>query len=434
MKLYCEQPSFKLYEGNSNDLLQVIEPNSIDAIITDPPYELNFMGNNWDNSGIAFSKSFWEKCLSVLKPGGILLAFGGTRTFHRLACAIEDAGFEIRDTLMYLYGSAMPKSLNIGIAVDKYLGQESEVVGVRTDCPDLKEIRKQTNGHLSFGGGTDASKRAVLEVKRANNKWQGWFSGLKPAYEPIIMARKQPDGTLAENVLKYNVGGLNIDECRVGIDGGVKKVDIIPNSGSKTTHFGCNGKLVNLNKDRYPANVITDGSDEVKANMYINDKESACRYFYCAKASRKDRDEVLENFESKKIYVDGAKWGFKNTENDNLGDRINNVSRVNIHPTVKATNLMQYLVRLVCPKGATILDPFMGSGSTGKAVMYENKERNKDYKFIGIEMTEKYLPIALARIEYARTNTSITLNELPEAQKSGLSENTVQTSNLNKLW
>lgn len=179
-----------------------------------------------------------------------------------------------------------------------------------------------------------------------------------------------------------------------------------------------------------PCNIIRN----IKSGMHFNDKGSACRYFYCAKASRKDRDEGLENFESKKIYVDGVKWGFKNTENDNLGDRINNVSRVNIHTTVKPTNLMQYLVRLVCPNGAVILDPFMGSGSTGKAVMYENKERNKDYKFIGIEMTEKYLPIALARIEYARTNTSITLNELPGAQKSGLSENTVQTSNLNKLW
>ena len=349
MKLYCEKPSFKLYEGNSNDLLQVIEPNSIDAIITDPPYELNFMGNDWDKTGIAFSKSFWEKCLSVLKPGGILLAFGGTRTFHRLACAIEDAGFEIRDTLMYLYGSAMPKSLNLGLAVDKYLGQESEVVGVRTDCPDLKEIGKQTKSHLSFGGGTDASKRAVLKVKQANNKWQGWFSGLKPAYEPIIMARKQPDGTLAENVLKYNVGGLNIDECRVS-------EAIIQSHNASAGHFaggernrGSDTSTYSSHIGRYPANVITDGSDEVKANMpitkssgnssrdftlanndnpcnimrniksgmHFNDEGSACRYFYCAKASRKDRDEGLENFESKKIYADGTKWGFKILKNDN---------------------------------------------------------------------------------------------------------------------
>lgn len=390
MKLYSENDSYKIYNGDMLDMLQVIVPESIDAIVCDPPYELGFMNKSWDSTGIAFKKETWQNCFEVLKPGGYLLAFGGSRTYHRIACAIEDAGFEIRDCVMYLYGSGFSKSYNIGLAIDK--------------------------------------KNGVSQ-----NEWQGWGTCLKPAYEPIIVARKPFKGSVVDNIIKYRVGGLNIDECRVGETGGIKKVNIIKNSGSKICRFGCDGDKIETGEGRFPANVITDGSEEVAKGMpnttsqynpegkhqneinrenedilkygykqrietSFNDSGSAMRYFYSAKASKKDRDEGLDAFEERKT-TDGCIRANVETARK-FG--ANSALRKNIHPTCKPTELMQYLVRLVSPKGATILDPFMGSGSTGKAVMFENRERDANYKFIGIELTDEYLPIAQARIEYAR--------------------------------
>lgn len=402
MKLYSENDSYKLYNGDMLDMLQVIEPESIDAIVCDPPYELGFMNKSWDSTGIAFKKETWENCLKVLKPGGYLLAFGGSRTYHRIACAIEDAGFEIRDCVMYLYGSGFTKSYNIGLAIDK--------------------------------------KNGVFQ-----NEWQGWGTCLKPAYEPIIVARKPFKGSVVDNIIKYRVGGLNIDECRVKFEntqnpatnplfrkqGGYK----LPEKGQLSNGaipFSSSKNDVN-ELGRFPANVITDGSEEVAKGMpnttstprtpttggtggigkvtnfqrgsetsNFNDSGSAMRYFYSAKASKKDRDEGLDNLN------DGLLRRVRPDKNDdkptglNKDPRFAPVVRKNIHPTCKPTELMQYLVRLVSPKGATILDPFMGSGSTGKAVMFENRERDANYKFIGIELTDEYLPIAQARIEYAR--------------------------------
>ena len=395
MKLYYEEENaFKLYEGKMQDVLPTLEEKSIDSIVCDPPYEINFMQNGWDNSSVAFQKETWQHCFRVLKPGGYLLAFGGTRTYHRIACAIEDAGFEIRDCIMYLYGSGMPKGQNVGLMIDKKRGVDNRtgniVKGVHnSDC--LVNVA--------------SSCKPIYEERQAQNEYAGYNTALKPAYEPVIVARKPVEGTVVENILKYGVGAMNIDECRVGISGAVRKINIKHNSQSKNCGFGCNGELIDINKGRYPANVITDGSDEVAANMPINeshysspnhepcknqnstvkitsinyksggfhfeDNGSACRYFYTSKTSSKDRDEGLDIFED-------------------------NAPRKNIHPTVKPTTLMQYLVRLVTPKGGTVLDPFMGSGSTGKATMFENRERNANYKFIGVEMTEKYLPICKA--------------------------------------
>lgn len=360
MKLYSENDSYKIYNGDMLDMLQVIEPESIDAIVCDPPYELGFMNKSWDSTGIAFKKETWQNCFEVLKPGGYLLAFGGSRTYHRIACAIEDAGFEIRDCIMYLYGCGFSKSYNIGLAIDK--------------------------------------KNGVSQ-----NKWQGWGTCLKPAYEPVIVARKPFKGSVVDNIIKYRVGGLNIDECRVGETGGIKKVNIIKNSGSKICRFGCDGDKIETGEGRFPANVITDGSEEVAEGMPNTTstpiaEESAMRYFYSAKASKKDRDEGLDAFEERKT-TDGCIRANVETARK-FG--ANSALRKNIHPTCKPTELMQYLVRLVSPKGATILDPFMGSGSTGKAVMFENRERDANYKFVGIELTDEYLPIAQARIEYAR--------------------------------
>ena len=404
MKLYSENDSYKIYNGDMLDMLQVIKPESIDAIVCDPPYELGFMNKSWDSTGIAFKKETWQNCFEVLKPGGYLLAFGGSRTYHRIACAIEDAGFEIRDCVMYLYGSGFSKSHNIGLAIDKKNGVESEVVGVgKSGC----NSRAYQSEKPTTAGNYD--------IKKSQNEWQGWGTCLKPAYEPIIVARKPFKGSVVDNIIKYRVGGINIDECRVVCNDKVK-MNIRDTSScsdgwnrpwmddkekDKLRQEIAIEKANNLG--RFPANVITDGSEEVAKGMPNTTstpiaEESAMRYFYSAKASKKDRDEGLDAFQDKTFH---SVLNQKNGSGDRL-DGAKTPIRKNIHPTCKPTELMQYLVRLVSPKGATILDPFMGSGSTGKAVMFENRERDANYKFIGIELTDEYLPIAQARIEYAR--------------------------------
>lgn len=390
MKVYCEEKNYKLYEGKMEDVLPTLDENSVDCIITDPPYELNFMNKGWDNSGVAFQKTTWEHCLRALKPGGYLLAFGGSRTFHRIACAIEDAGFEIRDTLFYLYGSGFPKSHNVGLSVDKKLG-----------CPD-RGHRVATASRFHPDGTFEPNGESLppYESKTAEGKkWQGYGTALKPAYEPIIMARKPFKGSVADNILKYNVGGINIDECRVGNTSN-DIYDLEKRQISKATGSDNDGHFLDLlhNKDlkhgvteigRFPANILHDGSDGVEDIF----PESEQRYFYCAKANKKDRDEGLDEFENHK----GGSYNFR--EDGSLDGNI--PTRKNIHPTVKPMELMQYLIRLVAPKGATILDPFNGSGSTGKAAMFENRERQANYYYIGVEMTEEYLPISQARIDYA---------------------------------
>lgn len=425
MKLFSSTESYKLYHGNMLDMLDVIEPNSIDAIVTDPPYELSFMNKGWDNSGIAFQKETWEKCLKVLKPGGYLLSFGGSRTFHRIACAIEDAGFEIRDTIMYLYGSGFPKSLNIGLAIDKKNGVDNRTGNIVSGMA--------SNNTLSMRNGVSESMEFASEYseRKAQNEWAGWGTALKPAYEPILVSRKPCEGSCVDNVMKYGVGGINIDECRVGVEertykGAGASPQKIDNHEKGDTGIGMldgSGKDLEFTvTGRFPANVIltydeTD-YDEVCGGMpeskgassqnnysnghiyrgqslqesstsltgyreWYNDNGSASRYFYCAKASKRDRDEGLPE------------------------------GKHNIHPTVKNTALMQYLIRLVTPKGGTILDPFNGSGSTGKAAMYENKDRNAGYKYIGIELTPEYLPIADARIRFALgDNTPVEYSEV----------------------
>lgn len=440
MELYSQDKNYKLFHGQMQDMESVVETNSIDSIVCDPPYELNFMGKGWDNAGVAFDKEAWKHCFNVLKPGGYLLAFGGSRTFHRIACAIEDAGFEIRDCIMWLYGSGFPKSMNIGLAIDKKNGVESIDTGVAS--PNARP--NSTKDNTLFESGTVGKN---FNIKVATNEWNGWGTCLKPAFEPIIIARKPFKGSLVDNVIEYGVGGLNIDECRVGED--IHKVNINDFSNQHGNKFGNGEPIAKLGEKevtgRFPANVIltydesdyeevcggfpnTKGSVVKEKGSYgfcfqkgkrdskpmadgYNDEGSAARYFYCAKASKKDRDEGLEDFEEKEGHAKG-----------NGLDRVCEFCgasqltpelchcetkswvakpRKNIHPTVKPTQLMQYLVRLVTPKGGTVMDCFMGSGSTGKAVMFENKERNANYKFIGIEMTDEYLPICEARIKWA---------------------------------
>lgn len=745
MKLYSENKDYKLYNGNMLDMLEVIETNSIDSIVCDPPYELNFMGKGWDNSGIAFNSNAWKKCFEVLKPGGYLLAFGGSRTYHRIACAIEDAGFEIRDCIMWLYGcyssdtqvltdkgwkyfyeldktekimqwnkdtnelswvkplnyfeyyiddemvllenrhtsqlitknhkvvcdlknnhkqytskynfieakdikktdsiklplashyygalnyeyaymigwwltdawkhengkacmfsqsktktlnklrmelerlkalgkcdyseyikksnnpnhkdehifyvtgdvanyllknfpcrefkaefieldksskellldglmdgdgsyksgeysnvflsknetrndimsallttmgyrnyisysnghqgvifntkhntteiqykhkkptqhyigkvyclqtetgafvirrngkpfisgnSGFPKSMNIGLAIDKKNGVESEIIG--TGKSDVSSRAFQSE---------DTTTAETYNLRIAANEWNGWGTCLKPAYEPIIVARKPFKGSLIDNIEKNRVGGLNIDECRVGneiIKGGTIPKFNSHNDGINIYNFDKKNAERLEHQDsigRFPANVIltydeTDYNEvcggmpntksyesnynfessnndnpshlytNIKSGIHYGDNGSASRYFYCAKVSKKDRDEGLEDFQEKQVTDNCIRTNQETARKFGA----NSALRKNIHPTVKPTSLMQYLVRLVTPKEGTILDPFMGSGSTGKSVMYENLERNANYKFIGIELTDEYLPIAKARIDYA---------------------------------
>ena len=303
-----------------------------------------------------------------------------------------------------------------------------------------------------MGGETKYVDRDItLPSTDSAKEWSGWGTCLKPAYEPIIVARKPFQGSLVDNVLEYGVGGLNIDECRINLKEsevkhggfGAAKTGFqkgIGNSGDDD--YKC--EWVENTEGRFPANVIHDGSDEVisgmpntktgdinphinKANAIVNkmtsseitssfngDEGNASRYFYCAKASKRDRDEGLDAFEEKKVYGGDLNWGYGNNNGDNFGERVANVTRRNTHPTVKPVALMQYLIKLVCPKGSIILDPFNGSGSTGKAAMYENIDRNAHYYYIGVEMTEEYLPISKARIDYALGDTAPLFDETTE--------------------
>jgi DNA modification methylase len=381
---------YKLINADCLEAMTRAKPESVDAIVTDPPYGLAFMGKQWDH-GVP-GTPFWEAALRVAKPGAHLLAFGGTRTYHRLACAIEDAGWEIRDCVMWVYGSGFPKSLDVSKAIDKAAGAEREVGPLKRGGDRLLRLE---NGKRDGGGtwGDESGRNAYTSIPstEAAKQWEGWGTALKPAFEPIILARKPFPTTVAANVLAHGTGGLNIDGCRVGDNAGWS----YPNGRGGSGWHGRESLEANLTKPmaatqgRFPANFIHDGSEEVLAlfpettsgslagqprtenkiygsaanalgtpRFHEGDSGSAARFFYCAKASKKDRG--------------GS----------------------NKHPTVKPTDLMRYLCRLITPPGGVILDPFMGSGSTGKAAILEG------FRFIGIEKEAEYLEIAKARIEF----------------------------------
>jgi site-specific DNA-methyltransferase (adenine-specific) len=419
-------------------VLRTLADASIDSIVTDPPYHLTqasrgghartnnpdrphgrhrigdkgFMGKVWDGGDIAHRIELWAECLRVLKPGGHLLAFSGSRTYHRMTCAVEDAGFEIRDQIMWIYGSGFPKSKNLG------------------------------------------------------GEWEGWGSALKPAHEPICMARKPLVGTVAENVVAHGTGAINIDGCRVhagdAIGGEYTVKRFAP--GASVMKDG-NWKLGvefrgEMKAGRWPANVIHDGSNEVletfpdapgqmadvsyqegarktqnvygamnrghepsRDRVYADnggtnfamkpgarrlDTGSAARFFYCAKASRADRNEGIGGSDSPAV---GTEATMRDRETAAWQER-----NGNFHPTVKPTDLMAYLCRLVTPPGGTVLDPFMGSGSTGKAAMREG------FRFVGIDMTPEYVEIARKRIEFECSKIARAIEELkkPRLIQAGL--------------
>jgi site-specific DNA-methyltransferase (adenine-specific) len=412
--------------------MKAMPDNSVDSIVTDPPYELGFMGKSWDASGIAFNVDVWRQALRVLKPGGHLIAFSGSRTYHRMAVAIEDAGFEIRDQIMWVYGSGFPKSHNISKGIDKSAGAEREVVGER------KQRANSDKSLVPMNASVDEVEYITAPSTAEAKQWDGWGTALKPAHEPMVLARKPLEGTVANNVLTFGVGGLNIDGTRVGSEI-ITQSQVTSTSGNPAD--GAGGQRVNVPQKangvvtqttgRFPANFIHDGSDEVvalfpnvkgqvgmtkdvgghrfivgdldsvqKFTKSTTDSGSAARFFYCAKASKRDRNEGLDGFEAKRDHDGRADGG---VGGDNPRNRTNN-AKLNHHPTVKPTSLMQYLIRLVTPPNGIVLDPFMGSGSTGKACAYEG------FDFIGIDQSAEYVAIAQARIDFALADKS---NELP---------------------
>lgn len=534
-----------LHHGDCLAILPTLESASVDSIVTDPPYELGFMGKQWDASGIAYNVTLWAECLRVLKPGGYLLAFGGTRTYHRMACAIEDAGFEIRDSIHWLYGSGFPKSLDVSKAIDKqrhdladiyrvtawiraardsagignreidaafgFAGMAGhwtsaksqpavptleqvptllEVLGLRLDdvpaeirlllwdlngpkgqpgenwwkrevigtaqMPDAQLVRLGFTGPTHSGENAGATRLVDITAPAtdAAKQWEGWGTALKPAHEPIVVARKPLAGTVAANVLQHGTGALNIDGCRVGTAGGTAGSNF-----AKTGLFGIGGKasIEQLNAGRWPANLVLthaaecadtcapscpvaaldaqsgvsmskaavmpipkghafageshggDGSANGESLRGFNDTGGASRFFtvadydpiadavpfaYIAKPGRAERDAGLDGLPERHV---APEYRPNDDGSNGLSSRRHGVTtpRQNHHPTVKPVELMRWLVRLVTPTGGTVLDPFAGSGTTLVAARLEG------FAAVGIEMTADYLSIIEGRLAWA---------------------------------
>ena len=420
----------QILNGNNLDLLKTLPDNSVDSVVTDPPYGLSFMNKKWDYD--VPSVEFWKEAYRVLKHGGHVLSFGGTRTYHRMVVNMEDAGFEIRDQIMWLYGSGFPKSLNIGKAIDKIQGNEREDLGKspveRLNIPENDVYKAGIRGK-------------EWRITKGQSEWEGWGTALKPANEPICLARKPlSEKSVAENVLKYGTGGINIDGCRVATDDEISNHNRSAKSATSKGKFGDSKEQETHQTDgqkigRFPANVIHDGSDEVlegfpntgngnggkpynysgkeydnketsmfngdkpQAPSNFNDSGSASRFFYCAKASKSDRNDGCEKLQGKYVAQGNQaqaelKRGNVDFENGNKHNKVE--LKQNFHPTVKPTELMRYLCRLITPPNGIVLDPFMGSGSTGKGAILEG------FDFIGMELDPEYVEIANARIEYAQ--------------------------------
>jgi len=430
MKPYHETDKGVLYLGNSLEILKQLPNNSVDSIVTDPPYGLSFMGKKWDYD--VPSVEIWQECLRVLKPGGHLLAFAGTRTQHRMAVRIEDAGFEIRDMIAWIYGSGFPKSLNIGKAVDKINGVEITELPTlpMQDATDIGAISKNRRCAICGKAISSGSPCQCDRQYHSQNEFEGWGTSLKPALEPITVARKPiSESNIAENCLKHGTGGINIDGCRVGTEdtlsfGSRELGDGIKYGKCKPTTEG-----IQHTQGRFPANLIHDGSDEVMAVFpetksgalnaghkrgetefygggiiqkdYGNDSGSAARFFYCAKASKSERDAGLNDMQEKSIVTFATANGTSGKPSSISEGR--ETAYKNNHPTVKPIAVMQWLLRLVTPKNGITLDPFSGSGSTQCAAIREG------FRYIGIEISEEYLAIAAKRIDSELQQTEIEL-------------------------
>jgi len=364
----------KILCGDSLEVLKDFEDNYFDSVVTDPPYGLAFMGKKWDYD--VPQVELWKEVYRVLKPGGHILSFSGSRTYHRMAVNIEDAGFEIRDMLGWLYGSGFPKSHNIGKAVDKIQGNKREVVGKN------KSGSKRNCMAGDFKGGE-------YNINKGNSKWEGWGTALKPAHEPIVMARKPFNTSVAKNVLTHGTGGINIDECRVGTERTKTTIkDLSEAHGNKFGKSGIKYKTLGYKENpegRFPANIIHDGSEEV-----LEVFEESSRFFYCAKASKAERDMGLKD-----LVWEKQRFETKEVGHGNLGATMEkfDTKGKNNHPTVKPIKLMEYLVRLVTPKEGIVLEPFAGSGTTLIAC------KQQGFNYIGIEREQEYCDIAEARLK-----------------------------------
>jgi site-specific DNA-methyltransferase (adenine-specific) len=381
--------NYKLYLGDSAEVLKGCPDNYFDSVVTDPPYGLSFMGKKWDYD--VPTVEIWKECLRVLKPGGHLLAFGGTRTYHRLVVAIEDAGFEIRDQIQWIYGQGFPKSQDISKMIDKAAGAEREVLATMpAGSGPLK------TGHVnSSGGGMSIGTERSPEIKITApatpeaKQWTGWGTALKPANEPICLARKPlSESTIAKNVLKHGTGGLNIDGARIKTDEVLGRLNHTPSTFNhkNTTPFVDNSGGLG----RFPSNVILDDD----AAKVLDEQTGELKSGAWNGVTNKARDAKAKGAEAERVREDrpadsgGASRFFyvaKASKSDRGAD--------NTHPTVKPTKLMEYLIKLVTPPGGKVLDPFMGSGTTGVAAL-----RN-GFEFRGIELEEVYLQIAKRRIE-----------------------------------
>jgi DNA modification methylase len=520
-------PSGRVLVGSCLDRLKDLPDASVDSIVTDPPYEIGFMGKGWDSTGIAYSVDLWRECLRVLKPGGHLLAFGATRSYHRMTVAIEDAGFEIRDSVHWMYGSGFPKSLDVSKAIDKrggatagfeefrdavkdamkrngapravltsalgnqmlshYLTAGSQpavpnardyrvirdTVGLGSDWDHLfmdeagrevlgksdellgrkSGIANGTKGHTTVGGTRAEAYDITAPATDAAKQWAGWGTALKPAHEPVVVARKPLAGTVAANVLEHGTGAINIDGCRVGTT-----VETWP----KTRSYPFGGGITYGSKDaptestqdapdgRWPANIVfthaadcdgvcvpgcpvaaldqqsgvsksskatgpkgrrpgssnlgnTGGSKgDPHPNGETADQGGASRFFtvtewseldapfrYVAKPGKKERNAGLDALPATRpVFGDdgGTYQGLSDSKHP----------QANTHPTVKPVALMRWLVRLVTPPGGTVLDPFLGSGTTAVAAILEG------VNWVGCEMTADYLPIITGRVNHAQ--------------------------------
>jgi len=362
-----ENLGITLLNGDCLEMMKEIPDDSIHSVVTDPPYGINFMAKKWDYDVPV--KAVWEECLRVLKPGGHVLAFAGTRTQHRMAINIEDAGFQIRDMLAWIYGEGFPKSTDIGKRIDIEAGATREVIGHK--AAGLHAGRKDANGRVTVGSFTARPENApdpetgLVPVSAPATEeakiWDGWGTAIKPCMEPITMARKSFEGTVAQNVLKHGTGGLNLRECRIPAEDQDKLTDArkqwVGPRTSKKVFNACDVVLADLTPGRFPANLMHDGSDEVIDIFPTDANGSVARFFYCPKA------DALEK---------GA---------------------ANNHPTVKPLELMRYLIKLVTPKDGVVLDPFSGSGTTLVAARLLGR------RAVGVELQEEYCEIIKTRLQ-----------------------------------
>ena len=456
-----------ILKGDCIEIMKALKLNSVDAIVCDPPYGLEFMGKKWDKlwdkrrktdertfgsnkCGIRNNPQYkagleaqlWHtqwltEAYRALKPGGSMLVMGGTRTFHRLACAIEDSGFIIKDTLMWLYGSGFPKAQDLGKMIDKRAKAKRKIIGhyiapdgIFRDCKNHKPNEEIRNPETHYGYKTSGYRPIDAPNTDLAKHWDGFkVGGIKPAYEPIVWAVKPPEGSYVDNVLKHGVGAVNVDECRInhagqdGVYGSSNKSCKPTFCDSETVH---NFKSEKHTKGRFPANVILDEEagrllDEQSGNLQSGDNPKrrgsavfkncygefqgqedcsnhysrgadsggASRFFYCAKASRSERNRGLEGMEERDLHWSSGHKNPGSFQSDGIKKKATNA-----HPTVKPIKLFEWLVRLVTREGQIVLDPFLGSGTTAIAA------HNAGRKCVGIEKEEEYLGIAKKRIDY----------------------------------